>query len=165
MSGKIKTEGLAIVALVIILLYSGLRTLTTVGDRGWKVTVWAERVELDLESVASDLEVFFSRLADTVYAHDYAEDDSRNPLKRISNSVQKKRPSKAPPPSAPPPKREPIPQLTGLILDRDDPVAIIQYGPESITLKRGAFFQGNQVIEIDESGVHLLVEGDIVTIR
>jgi hypothetical protein len=166
MSGKIKPQGLAIVVLVIILLYCGLRTLTTVGDRGWKVTIWAERVELDLESVVSDLEVFFTRLADTVYAHDYADDNSRNPLKRISQKVQtKKQSSERPRPTTPPPPRKPVPQLTGLILDRDDPVAIIKYGQESITLKRGGFFQGNQVIEIDESGVHLLVEGDIVTIR
>jgi len=164
MSGKIEPKGLAIIGLVIILLYSGFRTVSTMGDRGWKVAVWADRVELDLESVVSDMEVFFTRLADTVYAHDYAGDNSRNPLVRIREQI---RPVPPPPTPrhAPPPRREPVPQLTGLVLDREDPVAIVKYGEESIALKRGDFFQGNQVIEIDESGVHLLVKGDIVTIR
>ena len=134
------------------------------GDRGGKVAVWADKVELDLESVASDMEEFFTRLADNVYAHDYAGDKSRNPLVRIKEQIKP-----IPPPAssrpATPPRREPVPQLTGLVLDREDPVAIVKYREESIALKRGDFFQGNQVIEIDESGVHLLVKGDIVTIR
>jgi hypothetical protein len=164
MSGKIKAQGVSIIVLVVILLYCGFRTLTTMGDRGWKVTVWAERVEFDLEAVVSDLEVFFTRLADTVYAHDYAGDESRNPLVRIRKNVQTRTQVRQRPPT-PPPKKVPVPQLTGLVLDREDPVAIVLYDKENYMLKRGDFFQGNQVIEIDESGVHLLVEGDIVTIR
>lgn len=159
MSGKIKVRMLTVAGLAIILLYTGARTLTTMGESGWQAAVWTSKAEVGLESVLQNLEEFFTRLADTVYAYD----DSRNPL--VPVSVRAKKKAKASAPKAPAPsKQKPKPQLTGLILDRD-PVAIIQIGDKTLTVKRGDYVEGNLVIEIDELGVHLLVEGDVVTIR
>jgi len=169
MSIQVKTRGLVVLGLAIVLIYSGARTLSTMGNSSWRTAAWTQKVEFNPQSFMQNLEEFFSRLADTVYAYDYAYDDSRNPLKRVTLDVvarkktqqQQSRARAASEAS----KRRPQPELTGLILDRRDPVAIIAIGKTSFTVKRGDFIEGNMVIEIDEGGVHLLIEGEVVTIR
>lgn len=169
MSAKINTKGLIVLGLAVILVYSGVRTLTTMGNDSWRTAPWTDKVEFNPQSFVQNLEEFFGRLADTVYAYDYAYDDSRNPLKRvklnvITRSKAQKEKSQARAASAAA-KQKPRPRLTGLILDKKDPVAIIQIGTKTFTVKRGDFLEGNLVIDIDEGGVHLLIDGEVVTIR
>lgn len=169
MSAKINTKGLIVLGLAIILIYSGVRTLTTMGNNSWRTAAWTYKVEFNPQSFVHNLEEFFGRLADTVYAYDYAYDDSRNPLRRVKLDVITRKKAqqeisrvRAASEAA---KRKPRPRLTGLILDKRDPVAIIQIGTANFTVKRGDFIEGNMVIEIDEGGVHLLIDGEVVTVR
>jgi Tfp pilus assembly protein PilP len=169
MSTKVNTRGLIVLGLAIILVYSGARTLATMGNSSWRTAAWTEKVEFNPQSFVQNLEEFFSRLADTVYAYDYAYDDSRNPLRRVKLDVvtktkaqQQKSQTRAASEAA---RRKPRPRLAGLILDKRDPAAIIEVGKTSFTVKRGDFIEGNMVIEIDEGGVHLLIDGEVVTVR
>ncbi len=155
-----KTRAVAILMLFLILLYSGVRTYTTLKAHRWKAVSWVQKVELNPQSALQNLEEFFVRLTDDVYAYD----DARNPLVRIKKDVEARRQPKRETSVVPRPvKVQPRAQLTALVLDRD-PVATIKIGNEEFKLRRGDFFQGGQVIEIDEQGVHLLADGAIKTI-
>lgn len=166
MREKVNVHGLAVLGLVIILLYSGVRTLTAVGDKGRKATVWeTAEGELDLEPFLQDLEEVFAEVADSVYGCD----DFRDPLVASKPPVQtKKRPRGEGGPRSSKAfglhGRETRPKLTCLILD-EDPAAIVEVGERSLVVKKGDLVEGNRVMEIDDRGVHLMVDGAVVTLR
>jgi hypothetical protein len=55
-------------------------------------------------------------------------------------------------------------RLTGLVLD-ENPVAIVEVGEQSLEVKVGSLLEGHKVIGIDERGVHILKNGNTVTIK
>ncbi len=162
MGMKVNNRAVAIFGLLVILLYSGARTLTTAGDVG-KGNVYLETDErkLYLESILLDLEEFFTQMADSAYGGV----GLRDPLLPSKLSVQPKqelqRQAKQ---LSPKPSAKQKPRLTGLVLD-EEPTAIVEIGQKSYVVKEGDVIEGSKVVLIDERGVHLWVNGEVVTLR
>jgi len=145
---------LSTLGLVIIMLYCGIRTLMTLSAGRMQITqINSGNSGISLESVLRELEQSFFAEADTINLYDV----TRNPL-----SVSK--PVKSPVRPSWRPKRRGIPRLTGLVLD-ENPVAIMEIKGVSVKVEIGDLLDGNKVIQIDEQGVHVLIDGKLETIR
>jgi hypothetical protein len=55
-------------------------------------------------------------------------------------------------------------KVTGLVLDQS-PVAIVEVNGISQEVKVGDLLEGREVIQIDEEGVHVLKDGNVVIVR
>ena len=163
---KVTVVGLTVLGLLMVLLYSGARTLTTVEvNQGKVVALGTGAEDLGLKSVLQNLQQTFSEEASS--GSDW--DESKNPLVTKASPVKPKKKSKAKAQplktkAGPKPPQDSKPKLTGLILDQD-PVAIIEIGKRHFEVRKGDLLGGHKVIDIDERGVHMLVGRTVVTLQ
>jgi hypothetical protein len=162
MGMKVNKRAVAIFGLLVILLYSGARTLTTAGGvGGGNVHLETDEGKLYRESVLLDLEEIFTHMADSAYEGV----GLRDPLLPSKPSVQPKQKSQRQVKQlSPKPSAKQKPRLTGLVLD-GEPTAIVEIGQKSYVVKEGDVIEGSKVVLIDERGVHLWVNGEVVTLR
>jgi hypothetical protein len=160
MLAKVDLKKLITLGLVIVLLYSGVRTLMTLTAGQKHIAKINDSIgNIRLEPVLGDLEQSFFAEADTVDSYDV----SRNPLEIRKNSGKSRQRTSPPRPATRPQTRQ-LPRLTGLVLDKN-PVAIMEIDGMSVEVKTGDLIDGKKVVHIDEQGVHLLVNGKLETIR
>jgi len=166
MRDKLTVVGLTVLGLFVVLLYSGARTLTTVGVSEGKVVALGTGAEdLGLKSILQNLQQAFAEEVDS--GSDWNE--SKNPLVAKGSPVKPEKKPKAKAKPLPAKAVQQIPQdskpkLTGLVLDQD-PVAIIEIGKRHFEVRKGDLLEGHKVIDIDERGVHMLVGRTVVTLQ
>jgi len=163
MKGKIDVKILTVLGLVIVLLYSGARTLGTVGASQKQSADWQTgEGDMSLEPVIRDLERAFSVSAPPESIG--VSETTRDPLVAGKHVRPKKSSKSSKSQSSASASYTKRPRLTGLILD-EDPVAIVEVGGRSFELKIGDTLEGKKVVDIDESGVHLLINGSVEILR
>jgi len=163
MKNKIDPKILIIVVLIIVLLYCGFRSLGSMAAASGYLTGSSsdqnpgtmERLLRDLDrTLVTATETDTSR-ACLELRDPFAVVDSKPPAKPV-------KPKKTASYSGS--SRRTGPRVTGLILDQN-PVAIVEIDDKSLEVRVGSLLEGHKVIGIDERGVHVLKNGDVVIIN
>jgi hypothetical protein len=161
MKQKVDSRFLIAIALGIILCYCGFRTLSTLRDgSGHSSQSSASAQESELEYLLQDLQANIVMAVDSSHTCE----NVRNPLAAQERPKEQKSSPKGPGGPSSSTARRSSARLTGLVLDKN-PVAIVEVDDHSIEVKVGDLLDGYKIIAIDELGVHILRDGEIVIIR
>jgi hypothetical protein len=160
MKNKIDPKIVIIAGLVIVLLYCGFRTLSSMAAASGHLT------QTDCVQNPGAVEQLLRDLDRTMVID--AESDSslacptdRDPFTAAEVGREVKTQASKPVTRTTSVKKM---RLTGLILDQN-PVAIVEVGGESLEIRVGSLLDGHKVISIDERGVHILKNGNVVIIN
>jgi len=161
MKDKIDPKIMIIVVLVIVLLYCGFRSLSSMAAAsGYLTQPSSDQNPGTVERLLHDLDRTMVVEADTSLPCPVP----RDPFTAVKISRKEKT---AAIPSAPKTKATVTKnrmRLTGLILDQN-PVAIIEVDGTSLEVKTGGLLEGHKVISIDERGVQLLKDGKVIILN
>ncbi len=160
MKDKIDPKILIIVGLIAALLYCGFRSLSSMAAASSRMTLLTtDQNPGTLERLLRDLERTMMVEIDTTLACS----DARDPFRVVKEKKSAKPVAPIQTPVSGQKSRETRMRLAGLILDRN-PAAIVEVGDKSLEVKVGSLLEGHKVIAIDERGVHILKNGNIVII-
>jgi len=159
MKNKIDPKILTAGILIAVLLYCGFRSLGSMASASSHLSqTEGGQNPGTIERLLRDLDRTMSTEVDTSLACQVARDPFTavaEKKKALAPAPAKKTTYKAPRSTA---------RLTGLILDQN-PVAIVEIGDKSLEVRVGSTLDGHKVIGIDERGVHILKNGNVVIIN
>jgi len=161
MKGKINANILAAFGLVVVMLYCIFRTLSTLAaGSGGVVALKTDSTQGNIEFLLQDLEKSIIVEADTVPASSHPRDPMvpGKPVQIWTSTSPGQRTATKSSASGSGAK------VTGLVLDQN-PVAIVEVNGVSQEVKVGGLLEGCEVIQIDENGVHILKDGNVVTVQ
>jgi hypothetical protein len=161
MKDKIDPKILMIVGLIIVLLYCGFRSLTSVAAMSSQLSQLSGEQALGTpERLLRDLDRTIVVEADTsLGCPDHRDPFSVLEAARITTSGVSTRTT-----TTGQTTRRSKMRLTGLILDQN-PMAIVEVGGQSLEVRVGSLLEGYKVVGIDERGVHILKGDNIIIIR
>jgi hypothetical protein len=158
MKGRIDSKMLFGFGLLVVILYCIVRTLGALAaSPETAVNEAANANPGELELLLHDLKQNITVMSDSVEACSQLRNplvEGKAPRKQKSSSQTQKRYVK---PST-------KARLTGLVLD-DNPMAIVEIKGISHEVEIGDLLEGKKVIDIDERGVHVLDNKEVVIIR